>query len=112
MQRWPLGRLLRIANIAIPTTGVFMRSRSRAHLVDQAITCNAGEEVVRESEQSIRQAAQLLNAGSILAVKGLGGYHLACDARNQLLLRLYASANTAKKNHSPLMAEDLEVARS
>ncbi len=31
---------------------------------------------------SIRAAAEILRAGAILAVKGLGGYHLACDARN------------------------------
>ena len=31
----------------------------------------------------IKEAAQLLASGSILAVKGLGGFHLACDARNE-----------------------------
>ena len=30
----------------------------------------------------ISKAAELLRNGKILAVKGLGGYHLACDARN------------------------------
>ena len=32
---------------------------------------------------SIEEAAGLLRSGSILAVKGLGGYHLACDAGNE-----------------------------
>jgi len=31
----------------------------------------------------IETAARLLSEGSILAVKGLGGYHLACDAANE-----------------------------
>src|SRR6266568_1106625 len=31
-------------------------------------------------QDPITQAAQLLAAGTIMAVKGLGGYHLACDA--------------------------------
>ena len=40
--------------------------------------------IVHGNEASIRKAAQLLNGGSILAVKGLGGYHLACNARNSV----------------------------
>ncbi len=36
----------------------------------------------RGTDESIRRAAELLNSGQILAIKGLGGYHLACDARN------------------------------
>jgi hydrogenase maturation protein HypF len=35
-----------------------------------------------EGDQAIRQARALLKAGKILAIKGLGGFHLACDATN------------------------------
>jgi len=33
--------------------------------------------------EPIREAARLLQQGSVVAVKGLGGFHLACDAQNE-----------------------------
>ncbi|MFZ0833321.1 MAG: carbamoyltransferase HypF [Mycobacterium sp.] len=35
-------------------------------------------------EDALRAARTLLRDGGILAVKGIGGYHLACDARNDV----------------------------
>ncbi|MCR5945841.1 carbamoyltransferase HypF [Salmonella enterica subsp. houtenae] len=35
-----------------------------------------------EKEAALQAAVSQLNAGGIIAVKGLGGFHLACDARN------------------------------
>jgi hydrogenase maturation protein HypF len=69
-------------------------------------------ETIAETQQAIRRAAQLLREGKILAVKGLGGYHLACDAFN-------ASANAAlrerkfrKEKPFAVMARNLDVART
>jgi hydrogenase maturation protein HypF len=49
-----------------------------------------------EKEDAIQQARQLLAEGKILAVKGLGGFHLACDATN-----LEAVARLRKRKHRP-----------
>jgi hydrogenase maturation protein HypF len=35
----------------------------------------------------VRAAAELLRVGEILAVKGLGGFHLACDATHGAVVR-------------------------
>jgi len=36
-----------------------------------------------ECRDAIKSASQLLKAGKVLAVKGLGGFHLACNATNE-----------------------------
>lgn len=41
----------------------------------------AGEAVTGDA--AVQQARELIADGRVVAVKGLGGYHLACDARNE-----------------------------
>ena len=41
-----------------------------------------GEELIKEQEAAISRVRQLVAAGETLAIKGLGGFHLACDASN------------------------------
>ncbi|WP_353947502.1 carbamoyltransferase HypF [Sporolactobacillus sp. Y61] len=38
---------------------------------------------ISEREQALRVAVRLLEKGKIVAIKGIGGYHLACDAANE-----------------------------
>jgi hydrogenase maturation protein HypF len=39
--------------------------------------------VAKKGEEGIQQARQFLSDGKIIAIKGLGGFHLACDALNK-----------------------------
>jgi hydrogenase maturation protein HypF len=70
-----------------------------------------GDEDILGSEQSIRRAAQLLQTGKILAVKGLGGYHLACDASNPAAVAALRERKFRKEKPFAIMVADIDVAR-
>ena len=65
-----------------------------------------------ESEDALRQARRVLSDGGIVAVKGIGGYHLACDAAND---RAVAELRTRKRRGDKpfaVMVADLATAHT
>ncbi|WP_170307752.1 carbamoyltransferase HypF [Aliiruegeria sabulilitoris] len=42
-----------------------------------------GHSEVADTEAALTEAVQILVSGGILAMRGIGGYHLMCDARNE-----------------------------
>jgi hydrogenase maturation protein HypF len=71
-----------------------------------------GEEVMRNEREAIRVAAYCLRAGLIVAVKGLGGYHLACDAKNPEAVLGLRARKYRKEKPFALMVKNIEIARS
>jgi hydrogenase maturation protein HypF len=70
-----------------------------------------GDAIVRGSDPSIRMASRLLAEGKIVAVKGLGGYHLACDARNANAVEALRERKFRKEKPFAVMARDVTIAR-
>lgn len=60
---------------------------------------------------AIAQAAALLQAGKIAAIKGIGGYHLACDATNAEAVGALRSRKYRKEKPFAVLVRDLDEAR-
>jgi hydrogenase maturation protein HypF len=77
-----------------------------------AVNDEVGADGLSRSDEAIRKAADLLRSGKIVAVKGLGGYHLACDARNEEAVGALRTRKYRKEKPFAVMAKDVEIARS
>lgn len=70
-----------------------------------------GHELRAGREDPIRRAARMLRGGAIVAVKGLGGYHLACDPFDGRAVRTLRGRKVRQDKPFALMARDPEQAR-
>jgi len=63
------------------------------------------------TEDPIARTARLLRDGAVVAVKGLGGYHLACDPFNMAAVRALRGRKVRQDKPFALMAADLAQVR-
>ncbi|MCK4308208.1 carbamoyltransferase HypF, partial [candidate division WOR-3 bacterium] len=65
--------------------------------------------VKREGTNAVKDTIRLLKEGDIVAIKGLGGFHLACDATNDTAVRNLRKRKNRENKPFALMAKNLEV---
>ncbi len=70
-----------------------------------------GQPVPFDDRDAITAASRLLAQGRILAIKGIGGFHLACDAANAETVRELRARKRRFRKPFALMARDPEVIR-
>ncbi len=90
----------------------------RARLLDaggREISAEGGADVSSAGEtaagDAVARAARLLAGGAIVAVKGLGGYHLACRADDEQAVSALRARKHREERPFALMVADLAVAR-
>jgi len=62
-------------------------------------------------DAALRDAAALLDGGAILAIKGLGGYHLACRADDEAAVAGLRARKHREEKPFALMVKDVDAAR-
>ena len=70
----PANRRFHAEPVACPSCGPSLSFHSNNELITQI--------EINNNETSLKSAIDILRQGKVLAVKGIGGYHLMCDAAN------------------------------
>ncbi|MEA2010371.1 MAG: Sua5/YciO/YrdC/YwlC family protein, partial [Actinomycetota bacterium] len=74
--------------------------------------CGPTVRAIPSSDDPIADARRRITDGEVVAIKGLGGFHLACDAASDAAVALLRKRKGRVEKPFAIMVSDLEMARS
>lgn len=83
-------------------------SMSDGDLFDTGALEEEGLDAKGTDDEALAAAVKALEAGAILAVKGIGGYHLLCDAQNEKAIARLRAQKPRPRKPLAVMFADLE----
>ncbi len=75
-------------------------------------TLHYNKEDIKDFSTILKTTCQLLEEGKIVAMKGLGGYHLACDAKNEEAVNCLRIAKNRDGKPFAVMTKNLETLKT
>ncbi len=109
MREWPMCVLCR-AEYENPLDRRFHAQPVACHQCGPSYVLERAGHFTR-GHAAIVATAEMLRDGAIVAVKGIGGYHLACDARNPMAVEALRKRKYRKERPFAVMVRDGAAAR-
>ena len=87
-------------------------NKSKNDLTSNGFNVKLQPSAIADGSDSIKLTQELLQSGKIVAVKGIGGFHLVCDARNNLALQSLRERKGRVDKPFAVMCKDLKTAKN
>ena len=76
------------------------------HCGPQLFLCGARGEILSSGEDAVARTAEFLQRGQIGAIKGMGGFHIVCDATNERAVRMLRTLKKRPSKPFAIMCRD------
>ena len=100
------------AEYADPSDRRYHAQPISCHDCGPSVWAEDGERTVTQGDDAFASVQQALSDGAIVAVKGIGGFHLACDATNPMAVARLRDRKRRPGKPFAVMAPDLAAARN